>query len=137
MPFVSPRDPERFALRLLLHKVPGPQGYADLKHVNGHDYPTFVDAAKARGLLENDEEYHLCLEEAIGHITSGPQLRQLFVTILVFGTPSNPGYLWEQHASRLCDDYKWRYQVTISKWTWIAALLKHLDISNISLSCKT
>ena len=109
MPFVSPRDPERFALRLLLHKVPGPRGFEDLRRVHGHQYHTFVDAAKALGLFENDEEYHLCLQEAVSYMTSTPQLRQLFVTILTFGTPSNPGLLWESHAASLCDDYQWRY----------------------------
>lgn len=109
MPFVSPRDSERFALRLLLHKVPGPQGYEDLRIVDGHHYPTFVDAAKARGLLDNDDEYDYCLQEAIGHMTSASQLRQLFVTILIFGMPSHPGLLWEQHSSSLCDDYQWHY----------------------------
>lgn len=109
LPFVSARDPERFALRLLLHKIPGPRSYEDLRRVDGHVYDTFVDAAKARGLLEDDDEYHHCLEEAIGHFTSAHQLRQLFVTILAFGNPINPGELWERHSASLCDDYQWRY----------------------------
>lgn len=109
MPFVSPRDPERFALRLLLHKVPGPLSFEDLRTVDGHLYDSFVDAAKARGLLESDDEYYHCLREAIGHFTSSSQLRQLFVTILTFGNPSNPGDLWEKHCTSLCDDYQWQY----------------------------
>jgi hypothetical protein len=35
--------------------------------------PTFQDACLARGLLESDDEWHLCLTEA-GFIQTGSQL---------------------------------------------------------------
>ena len=52
----------------------------------GHLYPTFKEACNARGLLQSDEEWFLCLEEASLH-QNAMQLRQLFVIILVFCDP--------------------------------------------------
>lgn len=129
MPFVSPRDSERFALRLLLHKVPGPRSFEELRRVDNDQYDTFVDAARARGFLDNDEEYDHCLQEAISHMTSAYQLRQLFVTILVFGIPSHPGLLWQNHASSLCDDYQRHYianELDVDMGRCIAEALKDI-----------
>ncbi|KAG2216227.1 hypothetical protein INT45_006933, partial [Circinella minor] len=63
--FVSPGDMERFSLCLLLHNVPGAQSYNDLLRYNGCEYELLQEAVAARLLLESDEEYDLCLAEAI------------------------------------------------------------------------
>ena len=34
-----------------------------------------------------------------------PQLRQLFVTILIFNTSINPLTLWEKYKDYLCEDF--------------------------------
>ncbi|KAK0407673.1 hypothetical protein QR680_003524 [Steinernema hermaphroditum] len=44
-----------YALRLLLLNKPGPQSYADLRTVDGVEYPTFMAAAQALKLTESDE----------------------------------------------------------------------------------
>ena len=102
---------ERFSLRLLLHNVPGAQSYNDLLRYNGREYELFQEAAAARLLLESDEEYDLCLAEAISVVTSIPQLRRLFVTLLLFANPSNPGALWQKYGDHLSEDYQHRYRV--------------------------
>ena len=51
---VSPFDGEKFNLRVLLNHVKGPTGFDNLLTVNGITYPTFKQAAKQRGLPEND-----------------------------------------------------------------------------------
>ena len=81
MYFASPNSGERFYLRLLLTVVKGSQSYQDLHTVNGSEYSTFKGACVARGLLEDDREWILCLEEA-SVLKTGYQLRRLFSIIL-------------------------------------------------------
>ena len=61
---VSPRDTERYHLRLLLLHTTDACSFEDLKKVNGEICQTFVDAAKRRGLLCDDSEHDRCLAEA-------------------------------------------------------------------------
>ena len=65
---------------------------------------TFKEACNARGLLQNDEEWLLCLEEASLH-QNAIQSRQLFAIILMFCDPLCPGLLWERFIVEISDDY--------------------------------
>ena len=65
---VHPREGERFYLRLLLMKVPGPTSFDDLKKTYDpsrnpahiiHD--TFQDACRDLGLLQDDQEWITCM----------------------------------------------------------------------------
>ena len=51
---VSPFDGEKFNLCVLLNHVKKPTRFDNLLTVNGITYLTFKQAAKKRGLLEND-----------------------------------------------------------------------------------
>ena len=67
--FQSPAVGDLFYLRLLLHTIPG-RCFDDLLLVPRPDstcfkHATFHDAARARGLVTGDEEYTLCMEEAV------------------------------------------------------------------------
>ena len=62
------------------------------------------DAALKRGLLEDDQESDQCLEEAATY-SMPAQLRQLFVTILLFNEPSNPLDLWDKYKASLAEDF--------------------------------
>ena len=101
---VSPREQERYYLRLLLLTVPGATGYEFLRTFEGVTHPTFKAACRARGLLESDDVWNNCLNEAAAHRTPY-MLRQLFVIILVFCVPSAPFRLWENHRTNLSEDY--------------------------------
>jgi hypothetical protein len=103
MYFASPNSGERFYLRLLLTVVKGPQSYQDLRTVNGSEYSTFKGACVARGLLEDDGEWILCLEEA-SVMKTGYQLRRLFSIILLECSPIQPDFLWNRFAMLICDD---------------------------------
>ena len=59
----------------------------------GDPLPTFHQACLACGLLEDDNEWRQCLQEA-AHMASDHQLRNLFVTILRDCSPSDPLALW-------------------------------------------
>ena len=64
MYFVGPSGGERFYLRMLLTAVQGPQSFEDLRMVNGVVHPDFKSACIALGLLDSDEQWNQCLEEA-------------------------------------------------------------------------
>ena len=103
MYYVHPSADERFYLRLLLTCVKGATSFEHLRTFEGIEHPTFKDACIARGLLEDDSEWHQCLDEA-KDMQMGGQLRRLFVTILCDCFPTHPRALWDDFKSYLCDD---------------------------------
>jgi hypothetical protein len=107
--FCPPSVGEKFYLRMLLYNVPGPTSYVYLKIYNGDRYETFQEACAARGLLESDQEWDICLAEA-AEIKTGRQLRRLFVTILIQNSPNDPRALFNRHLLTLTDDSKYRLQ---------------------------
>jgi hypothetical protein len=109
--FAGPAAGERYYLRMLLHVVQGPTSWESLRTVNGIVYNTFKSACTARGLLETDDEFHKCLQEA-ATLQTGKQLRNLFAIILLECAPSNSLQLWNAHAHDLSDDCRWRLQQT-------------------------
>src|SRR5271168_1510159 len=104
MYYAHPGSGERFYLRTLLTVVKGATSFEDLRRVDGGDpLPTFHAACLARGLLEDDNEWRQCLQEA-SHMATGHQLRNLFVTILRDCSPSDPLALWVEFRVNICDD---------------------------------
>jgi hypothetical protein len=94
--FIPPTAGEWFYLQTLLTVVKGAKSFDDLCRYNSDEpYPTFHAACIARGLLEDDGEWSQCLKEA-SLMQTGTQLRHLFMTILLFYTPSQPDQLWER-----------------------------------------
>ena len=94
---------ERFYLQTLLTLAKGPKSFDDLKVLDGIVLPSFHDACLAKGLLQDDGEWYICLTEAAESQT-GPQLRYLFASLLLFSTPSEPEHLWSTFQNELCDD---------------------------------
>ena len=101
---VSPTDSERFHLRLLLLHVIRATSYVDLRTYKGIIYPTFKEAAMQRGLLLNDSEWQLCLEEA-SSFQMPVQLRQLFAYICIFQSSANALHLWSTFSEAMSEDY--------------------------------
>ena len=89
-----PNSGERFYLRMLLCKVPGAQSFQHLRTVNGEDCGTFKNACLTLGILADDSEWAMCLEEAASVMGPKP-LRDLFCFILHNNQPANPLKLWE------------------------------------------
>jgi hypothetical protein len=109
MYYTPPTAGERFYLRLLLTAVKGSTSYEHLRTFQGNVAPSFREACLARGLLEDDQEWQQCLEEAKSMAT-GRQLRQLFVTILRDCAPSDPVQLWNMYWPHICDDLRYQLQ---------------------------
>ena len=108
---VSPRDRERFFLRMLLLHVRGARSFRDLRTFEGAPCATYEEACRERGLLVDDAEWHRTLEEA--NITASPkQLRELFVTILGSCEPSDPIDLWEHFKSYMSEDFLFHHDLS-------------------------
>ena len=74
------------------------------------------------GLLQDDEEWNTVLQEAA--LTKlCPQIRSLFVTLLLFCEPSNPLQLFESHAQQWWDDYKRKIPATTEDQLKVMVLL--------------
>ena len=99
----SPTAGERWYLRRLLTKIPGPTSYGDLKTVDRVVYPSFQAACIAHGFVENDADWTECFREAVTFAV-GSQLRSLFVTALVWGPLAEPLHLWLEYRVWMCDD---------------------------------
>lgn len=104
---VGPTAGERFYFRTLLMVVKGPHSFDDLKTVDGEICDTYHDACLKRGLLEDDREWEICLQDA-ADIQTGSQLRHLFTTLLLFCTPTQPNLLWIKFCDKICDDLRHR-----------------------------
>jgi len=101
--FVSLTAGERFYLRTLLTTVKGPTSWQDLCSFEDVEHPTFHAACLAHGLLENDDEWRECLEDAsLTHL--GRSLRQLYCLILRHCHPSQPDLLWQDFRDNLCNN---------------------------------
>ena len=94
---------ELLYLRMLLLRVKGATSFDDLKMVNGHAHQTFKEACASLGLLQNDQQWHEAIAEN-SHTSLPPQLRAMFVNILVYSPLSNPRMLWETHWQCMSDD---------------------------------
>ena len=94
---------EVWFMRLLLTKVRGPTSFENLRTVNGICFKTFRDACKEYGLLDDDKEWH----EVLDQCSSGglpPQIRQLFVHIIVNCKVTDLRNLWDRHWKQMVED---------------------------------
>ena len=70
----------------------------------GNVCSSYKEAARRRGLLEDDRELDECLMDAAASAIPR-QMRQLFSTILLFNVPTDPLALWENHNAFLAEDF--------------------------------
>ncbi|OMP05879.1 hypothetical protein COLO4_08486 [Corchorus olitorius] len=74
--YIHPATGELYYLRLLVNVVKGATSYTVLRTVNGTVHQTFKEACHALGLLGDDKEWKMAIEEASVH-AAAPQLRSL------------------------------------------------------------
>ncbi len=99
----TPAQGDRHYLRMILYHVPGATDWKDLKTVDGQQYDTFKEACIALGVLNDDREHELCLEESA--LRDMPaKLRSLFCIILVYCEPADPAKLWIKFKDSMSDD---------------------------------
>lgn len=110
--YVHPSVGERYYLRMLLMIVKGAQSYEDLRTYNGTTYNSFREACNARGLLGSDQEWYNAFDEAATWATS-QQLRQLFVTMLIFCEVNDERAFFEKFWRLLADDIQYHFKETL------------------------
>ena len=103
---------ELFHFRLLLNTVKGPTCFEDLRKVTDDDgdvevCPTYHEAAFRRGLVQDDREWEIVMEESAA-VALPCQIRSLFVIILTHGLPQNPRVLWEKYKDSMSEDFKYK-----------------------------
>ncbi|KAM2134401.1 hypothetical protein ACFX1R_004418 [Malus domestica] len=103
--YVHPATGELYYLRLLLNYQKGGFCFDDLRTIKGVLQPTFQAACNSLGLLGDDKEWNNAMLEAVVTALSY-QLRQLFVTLVLFCDVADPTTLFEAHWKMMCDDIK-------------------------------
>lgn len=88
---------------MLLNIIKGSQNLEEIKTINGVTHPSYRAACYTLGLLNEDKKWHDALEKA-AQWSTGPQLRELFATILLFCEVSKPFKLWEAQWNSLSED---------------------------------
>ncbi|KAK6751098.1 hypothetical protein RB195_002831 [Necator americanus] len=101
---VSPRDVERYSLRILLLNTKGKISFEDLRTVDGHTYEKFSEAAKASGFLDDDTCYRQSIQEAAQFQTAST-LRSFFPCLLCYCEVANAEELWNEFSTSMADDY--------------------------------
>jgi hypothetical protein len=99
---VDPSARELWALRLLLLHSRGCTSEESIRTIHGELRNNYMEAAKAVGLLDDDQEYLQCLTAS--HL-SGFALRSLLLIILQHCSPNDPMALLEIAFDQLTDDF--------------------------------
>ena len=105
---VNPVAGDVFYLRILLHNdhCRGKTSFNDLKTLpSGKVCESFKEVCREIGLLRDDMEWQQVLEDSIGTKLC-PQLRELFVIILMFCQPSNPQSLFNEFWDTWIEDFE-------------------------------
>ena len=71
----------------------GAQSFKEIRPINNVVNSDFRLACYALGLLDDDKEWHEALNH-VSHCASGKQLRELFITMLIFCEVFYPYKLW-------------------------------------------
>ena len=130
---VSPCQPERFALRLLLLRIKGAKSFEDLRKHDSVIHPTFLEAARARGLIEDDNEWEACLTE-ISQFAFASSIRNTFTYILIFSCPANAVSLFERFKDNLSEDYLRDFPPPIAYEKALEYIQNLLDVHKKKLS---
>eukprot|EP00889_Picochlorum_renovo_P007393 jgi/Picre1/34423/NNA_001892.t1 len=145
LPFVHPQDRERWCLKQLLCALPGATSWDDLKTVRNTEKggnptvcPSFEEACRLRGMLENDDLWCSGMDEAVREAMPC-QLRMMFVEMLAFCNISDPKRLWNRYKTALSEDYLYEVDTKLKenpedcirdtvaedehgRWSWRAVL---------------
>jgi hypothetical protein len=115
--FMHPSVGERYYLRMLLLIVKDLESYESLQTYNTITYATFKEACNARGLLNNDQEWYNAFDEAASWATSN-QIRQLFVTMLLFCEVGDEYMFFQKIWKLLTDDIEYNIRQVLNHPTY-------------------
>ncbi|ONM60681.1 uncharacterized protein [Zea mays] len=112
--YVHPLAGDKYYLRMLLLVVKGARSYEEVRTYNNIVYNTFKEACKARGLLGDDQEWLAAFNEAATWATSS-QLRQLFVTMLLYCQVADEYTLFGKVWKYLADDIEYNIRKALNQ----------------------
>ncbi|GJX82004.1 DNA helicase, partial [Tanacetum coccineum] len=92
-----------FYLRMLLCHKKGCKSSVEVRIVHDHILPTYRATCEALGLLGDDKEWDITLEES-DVSGSSAEIRTLFSQILIYYDIADPGKLWTKHWQTIRDD---------------------------------
>ncbi|GJW09946.1 hypothetical protein Tco_1575773 [Tanacetum coccineum] len=101
--YVHPRSDELFYFRMLLCHQKGCKSPIEVRTVKGEILPTYRAACEALGLLSDDKEWDIVLEESTASATSA-EIKTLFAQLLIYYEVSDPPKLWNKYWESMCDD---------------------------------
>ena len=101
---VLPIQGEKFYLRMLLNHRTGATSFSDMKVLNGTEYSIYKDVCLEMGLLEDDGEWLISMEEVSKYGVSG-QIRATFAIILQYCQPTKPRILHDKFISFMSEDF--------------------------------
>ncbi|GJZ76324.1 DNA helicase, partial [Tanacetum coccineum] len=110
--YVHPTSGELFFLQMLLCHQKGCRYFKEVQTVVHVLYPTYRAACEAMGLLGDDREWEIALEEACVSATS-PELRSLFSHILLHCDVADPCKLWTKFWKEMGHDIPERVSDTV------------------------
>ena len=87
-----------------LYNIKGAQSFAHLRTVKGNLCSFFREACLRLGLVEDDSQYHLAMQEAAVS-NSAASLRFLFAVILSWCEPSNPLDIYDSHKESMTNEF--------------------------------
>ena len=77
--------------------------FAFVVHGEGDLCSSFHEACLRLGLLEDDNQYYLAMQEAVSNLAAS--LCSLFVVILTWCEPSNPLDICDHHKESMAEDF--------------------------------
>lgn len=101
--YVNPAAGDLYYMRIPLNIVKEPQSFEELRTVKGTLFHNFKEACYALGLLGDHKEWNEALDEAEA-FASAVEIRQLFVTTVMYYGVANPLTLLESHWHSMADD---------------------------------
>jgi hypothetical protein len=105
---IYPNAGEAWYLRLI-HRSRAVTDWEDSYSFNGIIYPSYQEAARHSGFLDNETEATLCFSEAILDANKTPSaLRGLFIMLTVDGSPTLGLLLEETYVEAMTADYLFR-----------------------------
>ena len=102
--FVSPRQRERYYLRMLLLNRQGYTSFEELRTVDGSVCVTFQDACLQLNLISNNEEYDIDMDEAAAHIVSVHVLIDFFALLLIHCEIPDCLLFFERHKHHMINE---------------------------------
>nr|GEV08926.1 helitron helicase-like domain-containing protein [Tanacetum cinerariifolium] len=130
--YVHPASGDLFYERMLLCHQKGCTSFPDIRIVNDIVYSTCREACEALGLLENDQEWEIILEEA--KLTATPvELPALLAHILAYCQVSDPKRLWKPTWKSISEDISYVYSISLNLLGKIALDVASSGIASLQL----